>query len=170
MAHMVHGNSGNSTNPEEKKIEETSSSQDPIVTEHTNDRPRYEKFHIDKNGICTSCNKTGNNLPNADIIQCKKCKGDYHALCKSVETSAAICNISLLKLYKQNSTKDNFSWKCDSCKTKSEISKAATLEQQVATLLGIVMELSNDVKELKKSAQTKTKSEESHNQHVRQLN
>ena len=166
MAHEVHGNSGNSTTTLEEKIEDSSSSSsdDPNVTEHTNDRPRYEKFQISNDGICTSCNKSGNNLPSADIIQCRKCKGDYHALCKSVETSSAICNISLLKLYKQNSTKDNFSWICDSCKTESEITKAATLEQQVATLLGIVKELSEDVKELKKESKTRINSKGSQEQ------
>ena len=168
-------NSGNSTNKdtlinlEQKEADivqadDTNSSEDPEVLEHKNDPPRYEKFQIDRDGICTSCKKSGNNLPSADIIKCKKCKCDYHALCKSVETGSAICNISLLKLFKQNSTKENFSWQCDSCLTKSEIAKASTLEGQMATLLGIVTELSREVKELKKDSASKIKLVESQNE------
>ena len=66
-----------------------------------------------------TCNVCKLEVDDNEIIQCYRCKNNFHALCG--KSGDKICNKSLLVLYLQKSTKRNFVWYCDSCLTTTEI-------------------------------------------------
>ena len=113
--------------------------------QHHSDQPVQKYLIVDE--VCVTCSVKG---MDDTIIQCKSCCSFYHAICKaSVSPDDGICNKSLIKLFKQPSTKKNFTWECDFCITNKEIVESASLKQQVASLVNTVSNLATEVKSLK---------------------
>ena len=89
-------------------------------------------FKVDNKSACTTCTQKINNN---QCLKCVECDGIYHAVCTSAaDKEAQICNISFLKSFLTPSVKDNFTWTCDPCKTKSESDKVATLRQMMSAM------------------------------------
>lgn len=106
-------------------------------------------FVLDPSGKCSSCSE---DATQSEIIRCEKCKKSYHALCTSAaDKHEAICNQSLLKIWHQGSTKNNFKWFCDVCLTEKEHCEQSDLQTQLYILVQKVNELTDEVKEIKSS-------------------
>ena len=71
-------------------------------------------YQLLDDGKCHSCSSQ---VDDNEIIKCFQCKAGFHAVC---DGSNDICNKSLLVLYKQKSSKRNFTWFCDKCLTHLE--------------------------------------------------
>ena len=111
-------------------------------------------FKVDNQSVCTTCSQK---VTDTTGIKCSECDCLYHAVCPSAaEKSSQICNSSFLSIYLKPSTKENFTWSCDTCKTESESNKVATLSQainrmhtthtaQITALTNLVQSLSDKV-------------------------
>ena len=104
------------------------------------------RFLIEPHGKCSSCSQC---VPDSELIHCCSCNYYFHALCTSVDKTDMICNISLLKLFKGSTTKDNFKWFCDSCLTKLEMGKVATMEERFGALVEQVSKMASDLNDMK---------------------
>lgn len=89
-------------------------------------------FSVDSKSVCTACK---NKVTDNHCLTCNECDKLYHATCPSApDKDSQICNSTFLSYYVKPSTKPNFAWTCDICKTGSEAEKVATLRQLVLTM------------------------------------
>ena len=111
-------------------------------------------FKLDRQGKCTTCLAKAKD---AEIIQCEVCEFYFHGVCDSEDGKGQnrIAVQSHLKLFKQASTKKNFSWKCDKCLTISEQNQAATVKESISQFMIQFTEFKNQlpvqIKEIVKS-------------------
>ena len=117
-------------------------------------------FKLDNTSICSSCKQK---VADSQCLKCAKCEGVHHAICTSApDRDSLICNSTFLSHYLKPSTKPNFSWVCDICKTVEETDKVASLRQlisamsethtaQITTLSNLVKTLSDKVDALSAS-------------------
>lgn len=90
-------------------------------------------FKLDLQGKCDSCLKKANEC---DIIRCETCEFYFHGVCGSQDGKTdGIAKKTHLGLHKQDSTKKNFTWKCDTCLTLSEHTQAASVKQMMTQLM-----------------------------------
>ena len=91
-------------------------------------------FKLDRQGKCYTCL---NKAKDTDVITCEICEFHFHAVCDSDDGKGPnkIAVVSHLKLFKQSSTKKNFSWKCDQCLTISEQNQAATVKEAISQFM-----------------------------------
>jgi hypothetical protein len=111
-------------------------------------------FKVDNKSVCTSCKLK---VTDTQGLKCIECECLFHAICSSAaDKESQICNSTFLTAYIKPSTKENFTWMCDACKTKDETNKVATLRQlintmseahtaQITTLSNLVQALSDKV-------------------------
>lgn len=86
-------------------------------------------FKVDNHSVCTTCKQK---VADGNCLKCSKCDNLHHAVCSSaVDKDSQICNSTFLNYYLKPSTKPNFSWTCDVCKTEDESEELATLRQLI---------------------------------------
>ena len=81
-----------------------------------------------KNEACSA--KVNDN----QCVKCIECDNLHHAVCPSGQKDDQICNQTFLTNFLKSSTKQNFTWSCDSCKTQDESNKVATLRQMLTKM------------------------------------
>lgn len=107
-------------------------------------------FLVDNKSSCLSCKqKVTDNI----CLKCVECDKLYHVTCPSApDKDSLICNPTFLSYYVKPSTKPNFTWTCDACKTETEATKVATLrelmhsiqrshDEQIKSLTSLVTDL-----------------------------
>ena len=90
-----------------------------------------DKFKLDEDGKCLSCNKLSMKGEN---IQCYSCKGLFHVICDNAQGDEKVATKTTVTNFLQPSTKDNFLFLCDCCLTQMEIRKIETETSRVKTL------------------------------------
>ena len=90
-------------------------------------------FKISSDSVCSTCD---NKATEKDSLTCRECECVFHAICPNTKDNKdiAICNKTFLGIFLQPSTKPNFTWACDTCLTKEESDKVATLTQKITEL------------------------------------
>ena len=121
-------------------------------------------FKVD-NSNCSSCKLK---VADHQCLKCHKCDVIYHAVCNAApDKESLICNSTFLTTYLKPSTKENFTWICDKCKTSEEAEEVATVRQlikamevshngQISLLTGLVKALSEKIDTLTTANQSDT--------------
>lgn len=88
-------------------------------------------FKVDNKSVCLTCKQKVNEN---HCLKCTNCDELHHAICQSSDVDSRICTSTFLSYYVKPSTKPNFSWICDRCKTDSESEQVATIRQLIHTM------------------------------------
>ena len=76
-----------------------------------------QNVELNDDGTCSSCEELA---IEAEYIQCAMCKKKFHGVCKSAGSDDKWATKSMLLTYKSPSTKSNFMFFCNTCKTIME--------------------------------------------------
>ena len=76
-----------------------------------------QNVELNDDGTCSSCEELA---IEAEYIQCTMCKKKFHGVCKSAGSDDKWATKSMLLTYKSPSTKSNFMFFCNTCKTVME--------------------------------------------------
>ena len=99
--------------------------------QHHNDPPP-QKFEIDEEGKCYDCKSETEEI---DIITCYECDKYFHVKCSTAASETKICTPTFLKEWKKMiATKCNFTWICDLCVTKREISNTMSTNEKLTSV------------------------------------
>ena len=104
-----------------------------------------DKFKLDEDGNCPSCNKLslrGENVP------CYTCKGLFHAICESAQGDDKIATKTTITNFLQPSTKNNFIFFCDKCLTNMEIRNTETETSRLNALEKKITGVDNKLSEI----------------------
>ena len=98
---------------------------------------------IGGNSICPACNT----VPTPEqAVKCWVCKHVFHGHCGALASDSNLGSKTMVKTFLADSTKDNFNFLCDSCKTRVEIlitKEDAGVMNEVVTR--DALDMSNDV-------------------------
>lgn len=100
-------------------------------------------FLLSSSGHCSYCNDKASDT---SIIKCITCSKHYHAVCKKYDKNTTISLKSFHTMY--TTAKPNFCWRCDTCLTKEEEFKVATVEEKIQAVNGNVNSLAALVQNL----------------------
>ena len=115
-----------------------------------------DKFKLDSNGTCQSCNVVA---VAAENLQCFMCKTIYHCACPEMGEDDKVGTKLLINSYNWSSTKGNFKFFCDSCVTKleidtlnSETNRLNNVEDNITTIKSELAEIKTLLKQGGKQA------------------
>ena len=76
-----------------------------------------QNVELNDDGTCSSCEELA---IEAECIPCAMCKKKFHGVCKAAGSDDKWATKSMILTYKSASTKSNFMFFCNSCKTIME--------------------------------------------------
>jgi hypothetical protein len=86
---------------------------------------------IGDGNVCPSCNETP---VTEQVVQCRVCKCNFHAVCESAGNDCRQGSNTMVKTFNATSTKSNFMWFCDICLTNYERSIVETENDKLTAL------------------------------------
>lgn len=89
---------------------------------------RKQNVELNDDGTCSSCEELA---IEAEFIQCAMCKKKFHGVCKAAGGDDKWATKSMLLTYKSPSTKGNFMFFCNPCKTIMETNIADKDEYRI---------------------------------------
>ena len=100
-------------------------------------------YSIKEDGICITCNSEVNEK---HVVECYKCKVNYHGFCGN---SGTFCTKTFLNLFKGLQNNTGFLFICPYCVTEDENTAASDVKQQLAEVVKALAKLKTEVEELK---------------------
>ena len=104
-----------------------------------------DKFKVDNDGNCSCCKRCPSP---SDHLQCCGCKKLFHVLCPNITAEEKKASKSTITGFLSPSTKDNFIFLCDMCKTKFEVDKATDESQRINMLEDKVGSMAEQISEI----------------------
>lgn len=99
---------------------------------------------LDNEGICKCCSTQ---IKEDDNIQCTECKRLFHAICPS--SKIKICTKTLLNLFMNKSTRDNFFWLCVPCLITYQMAKTKKDDKRIDNLEKEFTKIDSQLQEIK---------------------
>ena len=94
-------------------------------------------YSIKEDGICITCNSEVNEK---HVVECYKCKVNYHGFCGN---SGTFCTKTFLNLFKGLQNNTGFLFICPYCVTEDENTAASDVKQQLAEVVKALAKLKN---------------------------
>ena len=105
-----------------------------------------DRYKLDTNGTCQTCNVVAEAVEN---IQCFMCKGVFHCACPGMSDDDKVGTKSLFTAFNRPSTQKNFKFFCNCCLTKFEIDMVNTSTNRLNTMEGNITTIKSELEEIK---------------------